>query len=171
LDNTEPDVTDAEWWSFDDPEPMVKLISADHAQRELRLFAAACVRRVWELLPETARVAVEASEQFAEGRIGEPELQQTLSKAEVDCRAAFPGHMAPGARAYAFSAALDASSVWRRTAANVLAATTCAASAAACVAAEVAEDSRYDEVFEAVRRAELAAQAQLLRTLIGNLGG
>jgi hypothetical protein len=59
-----------------------------------------------------------------------------------------------------------ASSVWPRTAANVLAATSSAAAAVACAAAEADED-RYDEVFEAAHRTELATQAELLRRLVG----
>ena len=47
---------------------------------------------------------------------------------------------------------------------NVLSSTSCAASAAACAAAE-ADELHYDEVFDATRRRELAAQAEMLRTL------
>lgn len=139
-------MTEQEWRSCGDPEPMVGALPADRYQRELRLFAVACARRVWHLLPAAARAAVDASEQFAED---------------------WSGGRSPDARAYAESAAVDASSVWPRTAANVLAATTCAASAAGCAAAE-ANEARYDEVFESVRRAELAAQAELLRGLVSS---
>src|SRR4051812_23150271 len=51
------------------------------------------------------------------------------------------------------------------TTANVLAASSCAASAAGCAAAE-ADETRYDEVFEAVRAAEPAGQADLFRELV-----
>ena len=147
---------------------MVRSLPADRVQRELRLFAAACVRRVWGILPEAGRIAIEASEQFAEGHAAESELQRALMVAEEAALAVYPGHSAADARAYAVSAAVDASSVWPRTAANVLAASTCAASAAACAAAENVGDSQYDQVYEAARRMELAAQAHLLRTLVGN---
>jgi hypothetical protein len=158
-------VTEADWQASDDPDPMVRALPAERYQRELRLFAVACARRLGPLLPDACRSALTASERFAEGRIGELELAAAVAAADQEAQAAFPGHSAPDARAYATSAAVDASSVWPRTASNVLAATSCAASAAGCAAAE-AEEARYDEVFESVRRAELAAQAGLLRVLV-----
>jgi hypothetical protein len=144
---------------------MVRALAADRYQRELRLFGVACVRRIWPLLPDGCRAAVEASESFADGRIAASELAAAVDAAAQEAEAAFPGHSAPDARGYAASAAVDAASVWPRTASNVLAATSCAASAVACAAAE-ADESRYDEVFESVQRAELAAQAGLLRALV-----
>ncbi len=158
-------MTEAEWLASDDPDTMVRALAADRYQRELRLFAVACVRRIWALLPDGCRAAVEASERFADGRIGASELAAAVAVAVLEAEAAFPGHSAPDARGYAASAAVDAASVWPRTAANVLAATSCAASAAGCAASE-ADESRYDEVFESVLRAELAAQVGLLRALV-----
>jgi hypothetical protein len=159
-------VTEAEWLSCGDPEPMVRALPADRYQRELRMFAVACVRRVWHLLPAGCRAAIEASERFAVRQLGEAELAAAVGVAGREAEAAFPGRAAPDARGYAASAAVDASSVWPRTAANVLAATSCAASAAGCAAAE-ADEARYDQVFESARRAELAAQAAVLRGMVG----
>src|SRR5688572_30561526 len=139
---------------------MIHAISSARHQRELRLFALACVRRVWHLLPKGCRTAVEGSEQFANELIGEADLAAVVNLAEREAQAASPGHRAPDAIAYAASAAVDATSVWPRTAANVLAATSCAASAVAVAAAE-ADAERYDEIFETTRGAELAAQASL----------
>ncbi|QEG29607.1 hypothetical protein GobsT_44470 [Gemmata obscuriglobus] len=140
---------------------------ADRYQRELRLFAAGCVRRAWHLLPPGCRAAVDASERFAAGRIGVSELASAVAVAGGEAQEAFPGHSAPDARGYAASAAVDASSVWPRSASNVLAATSCAASAVGCAAGE-ANAERYDEAFEAARVAELAAQAALLRELVSH---
>ena len=158
-------MTGAEWGSCGDPEPMIQSLPADRYQRELRLFAAACVRRVWHLLPAGCRAAVEASERFAAGQVGEAELAAAVAVADRAAQAAFPGHSAPDSRGYAISAAVDASSVWPRTAANVLAASSCAASAVGCAAAE-ADESRYDQVFDSARESELVAQAALLRELV-----
>lgn len=158
-------MTEQEWRSCTDPEPMVGALSADRYQRELRLFAVACARRGWHLLPAPARAAVDASEEFAEGRCAPDLLSAAVDRAADVAQAHWSGGRSPDARAYAESAAVDASSVWPRTAANVLATTTCAASAAGCAAAEV-DEARYDEVFESARRAELAAQAELLRGLV-----
>src|SRR5262245_13738665 len=101
---------------------MVRALPADRYQRELRLFAADCVRRIWHLLPAGCRASVKASERFAAGQIGEPALAAAVARADREAQAADPGHREADARAYATSAAVDASSVWPRTAANVLAA-------------------------------------------------
>jgi hypothetical protein len=159
-------VTEAEWLSSADPEPMVRALPADRYQRELRLFALACARRVWPLLPAAARAVVEVAERLADGRATAAELDESGAAAQREAQSHWSGGRSPGARAYAESAALDASSVWSRTAANVLAATSSAASAAGCAAAE-ADEARYDQAFESARQAELAAQATLLRELVG----
>jgi hypothetical protein len=158
-------VTEADWRSYDDPHPMLHALAADRYQRELRLFGVACGRRVWPLLSDACRAALDASQGFAEGKIAESELAVVVAIAEQETLVAFPYHSAPNAREYAASAAVDASSVWPRTATNVLAAASCAASAAGFVGAE-ADEARYDELFESIRRAELAAQAALLRKLV-----
>jgi hypothetical protein len=159
-------VTKAEWLTCGDPDPMVRALRADHYQRELRLFAVACVRRVWHLLPPGCRAVVEASERFADEQIGEPELAAAVAVAEREALAADRGHRAADAREYATSAAVDASSVWPRTASNVLAATTCAAKAVGCAVAESGESSEWDAAFKPALQAELAAQADLLRGLV-----
>lgn len=76
------------------------------------------------------------------------------------------GGRSPDARAYAESAAVDASSQWPRTAANVLTATSCAASALACAAADPKPDRDYDRAYDEARVAKLKAQAALLRNLV-----
>jgi hypothetical protein len=44
-------------------------------ERKLRLVACGCCRRRWELLPEPARAAVVAAEQFCDGQITREELR------------------------------------------------------------------------------------------------
>ncbi|WZO97058.1 hypothetical protein EP7_004075 [Isosphaeraceae bacterium EP7] len=160
-------MTEDEWWACRNPDLMVPLIPVERYQRELRRFATACVCRIWHLLPEASRSAVEASERFAVGEIDEAELGKLIVEAMEVSEAAFPGHSAPDALAYATSAAADASSVWPRTASNVLASTSCAASAAGCAAGEaVTDESEYDAACESEMREELAVQASLLRGLV-----
>jgi hypothetical protein len=58
-----------------DREPMLELLRDRVSDRKLRLFACACFRRVFGLLPdEASRAAVEVAERFAEGLAGEEEL-------------------------------------------------------------------------------------------------
>jgi len=160
-------VTVAEWRSSDDPEPMVRSLPAGRYHRELRLFALACCRRIWPLLTDPrSRQAVEISERYDRGLADTEELSRAVDEAIKVYEAVFPGHSAPDASAFASSAAVDAASTWLWATGNILPATSCAASGAACAAAEAVEDERYDDVYEMTLRAELAAQADLLRSLV-----
>jgi hypothetical protein len=62
------------WLACTEPEPMLKFLRDKESDRKLRLFAAACCRRVAHVNTHPgAGPAVEAAEQFADGRIGELE--------------------------------------------------------------------------------------------------
>jgi hypothetical protein len=62
-------MTEAEWLACADPTPMLNLLRGKPRERKLRLFACACVCRAWHLLTDTGRQAVEAAEAYADGRI------------------------------------------------------------------------------------------------------
>jgi hypothetical protein len=54
------------------------------SSRKVRLFVAACCRRVWPLLAdERSRQAVAAAEDFADGRIGRPDLLGAWTEADA----------------------------------------------------------------------------------------
>jgi hypothetical protein len=144
---------------------MLRLLPADRYQRELRLFCVACVRRVWHLLPDPCRRAVDVADQFARGSASQAQLHAAFDAAAPVINALWSGGRSPDARAYATQAAGDAAAPSPRTPATVLSATTAAASAAASATAE-ADAANYDAAFDAARTAELAAQATLLRELI-----
>ena len=131
---------------------MIRSLPVHQLQKELRLFAVACVRRIWHLLPEQCRKAVDASERFADGQIDVRQLECTFAAGCEVASTANRGSMAPDASAYATSAAVDASSIGSRTANSVLAAATCAASAAACAMAEM-DEANYDAIFDATLEA------------------
>jgi hypothetical protein len=70
-------MTEEEWLASNAPDFLLTYLTAAASDRKLRLFACACCRRVWDLLPEGAsRRAVEASERFADGEIDANELQR-----------------------------------------------------------------------------------------------
>jgi hypothetical protein len=67
---------------------MLRQIGQWH-RRKLRLVAAACCRRVWDLLEEDSRNAVLAAEQVAEGRGQKesPKARETLAAAQARAEA------------------------------------------------------------------------------------
>jgi hypothetical protein len=117
-------VIEVEWLAAADPEPMLAIPrgSGDVGERKLRLFAAACCRRIWGLLgDERSRIAVEVAEEFADGRVDHATLRTAAAAAEeayqrINLDVSEPGY--PDADAglsseYAAYAAQEASaSIW-----------------------------------------------------------
>jgi hypothetical protein len=82
-------MTEAQWLSCSELEPMLDFLldSAGVSDRTLRLFMAACCRRVWHLLLDpVCREAVEVAEQFAEGSADPLRLDEAQSRAH-ECAA------------------------------------------------------------------------------------
>jgi hypothetical protein len=67
-------MTEADWNACTDPQPMLEFLRGKASERKLRLFAVACCRQIWELLVQEGQDAVEASESYADGVIGDSEL-------------------------------------------------------------------------------------------------
>ncbi len=69
-------MTEAVWQAATDPEPMLAFMRGRVSERKLRLFFCACAARVVDLAPaKEARRALAAGEAYADGQIGEAELQ------------------------------------------------------------------------------------------------
>lgn len=82
-------MTEAEWLTSDCPYLMFQLIRRRVDRRKLRLFACACCRRIWQLLPDPrSRMAVEVSERYADGRATKEELSAAQAAAAEALRAA-----------------------------------------------------------------------------------
>ncbi len=72
-------MTEAEWLACHNHDQMLHcLVDRDGPRwpRKFRLFACACCRRLWHLLPEECRARVEAAEAFADGCITPGELSR-----------------------------------------------------------------------------------------------
>src|SRR4051794_12255375 len=88
---------EADWTSALEPLGILEWLgkTARLSRRKARLFACACVRRLWRLLPdERSRQAVETGERFADGLASRRELVQA-ARAAI---AAVEGPFADGER-------------------------------------------------------------------------
>jgi len=79
-------MTEAEWLACRSPEPMLEHLR--HlgllSDRKLRLFAAACCRRIWRFLKGTdGRALVECAERFADGLASREELGSATEAAKA----------------------------------------------------------------------------------------
>jgi hypothetical protein len=155
-------MTEADWNDITEPQKMLEALreSGRASDRKLRLFAAACCRRIWHLLPDQeCREAVQAAEVSAEGEAGEGPLRDVEAAGEVYCdhREDVPeerlGYYAGGA---IFQLGQE------RLASDMVAAA--AAGAAWCSTLDAGGDRR---AADAARRGEAAAQAALLRCIVG----
>lgn len=74
---------EADWLTYTDPQRMWDFLRGRADDRRLRLFAAACCRRVWPLLArEPARAAVEVAERLADGRADDAERRAARRAAQ-----------------------------------------------------------------------------------------
>jgi hypothetical protein len=66
-------MTEAQWLACTDPDAMLKFVAGTASTRQLRLFACACARRVWHLLPHASlQAALEAAECYVDGQLTTP---------------------------------------------------------------------------------------------------
>jgi hypothetical protein len=145
-------MTDIEWQVCTDPAAMLDFLREQAGDRKCRLFACACCRRVWRLLPdESCREAVRAAEQYADGLLPEEELRSWAN-------AALAGRNLPR------GVLLDS----LRSLARAAAAVTWVERFSPAMAREAADDIlRMPHYWEV--SAEQSAQADLLRDLFGFL--
>jgi hypothetical protein len=96
-------MTEEEWLSATDPEPMVAFLRGEASDRKLRLFACACARRIWHFLADVrSRKAVEVGELFADGLVDDAELGSANTAAyAAHFEAATPDLFSPAAHARA----------------------------------------------------------------------
>jgi hypothetical protein len=78
-------MTEAEWLTCTDPEPMLEFLSRQRSPpkvtvRKMLLFASACCRRIWNVLPtDPCRKGVEIAERYADGLATDQELASAWS--------------------------------------------------------------------------------------------
>jgi hypothetical protein len=85
-------MTNDEWESCADPRRLLDCVGHRATDRQLRLFAVACCRRIWLLLTdERCRRAVETAERFADGLAGADELESAHRTAKAAQESGCPG--------------------------------------------------------------------------------
>jgi hypothetical protein len=153
-------MTEADWLTCTDPAPMLNFLRGKASARKLRLFAAACCRRIWSLLDERNREAIE----HVETRATEELTVEHLT----------------GLRHSGLSLAVwfaTAGDAWEAAEETYGAACRRAAQTAACHAASKVvraggtpadRIAQRDATFYRVRDAEVTAQCELLRDVAGN---
>ncbi len=73
-------MTEQEWLTSTDPQPMLEFLRGKASDRKLRLFACAYCRRIWDSLPKDAcQKAVEIAERYADGQAANRELSSAYS--------------------------------------------------------------------------------------------
>jgi hypothetical protein len=150
-------MTEAEWLSCTDLTPMLRFLAGRASERQMRLLACACCRRVWHLLTDDrSRQAVEVAERFADGQATLVELAEARNRA----LAAENGASSEVAKAAYWAASMKAAgSIWN--------ASTAAVSEAARVAAKAAlanQAAAWDAELAAGNRDHVA----LLRDIVGS---
>src|SRR5271168_1214976 len=110
-------MTEEEWLTCTDPQPMLEFLRGKASNRKLRLFAVACCRVVWHLLDDgSSRKAVEQAEQFADHQTDSNNLATAYRLAD-DSHPPWP----PEPRSTRTEAVIHARSAIRATAASPVA--------------------------------------------------
>ena len=162
-------MTEADWLSGVDPDPMLSAIREKVSRRKLRLFSCACCRRIWHLLIDRrSRGAVEAAERLSDRTIE----HRDVVRARQDARAAWKHLYAEDAH-FSFQIAAEAAS---RAIRSFKASETPLASCDNAVDAVIYEEIPDYDINDGdsygppsrIRDRERRAQAALLRDIVGN---
>lgn len=77
-------MTESQWQTTTDPTPLFHLVSETASDRKLRLFHCSIRLWSWNFIPDSCKVAIEASEQFADGIVSREALSAALRRAVTE---------------------------------------------------------------------------------------
>jgi hypothetical protein len=81
-------MTPEEWERCRDVRKMLAFLRGSASARKVRLFGCACCRRIWHLLGEPDRQAIEITERYLEGEVAEAEWLAAVRGADGPARSA-----------------------------------------------------------------------------------
>jgi hypothetical protein len=159
-------MTELEWRHAVEPQKMLKHLTGTAGERKLRLFAAACCRSIWYIIPKMPhQAALSVGEQFADGIVDEQALGaavRDVPKVHIgDNAEADPYHLDCW-RGDAVRSAIAPGKFGTASAGSVC---ELASQAAAMVASYAAGLNSLSDI---ARRREQQRQAALLREIFGN---
>jgi hypothetical protein len=76
-------LTEGDWLTSTEPDRMLAHLRGRVSDRKVRLFALACCRRIWHLLEERSRTAVQVMEECIDGLAGPANLDAAMAGAEA----------------------------------------------------------------------------------------
>jgi len=156
-------MTEAEWLACEDPQKLLNFLPRNASERKVPLFSVACCRRIWLSLDPECQTAVDSAERYIDGLASVGEVAR--SRFQIASRLDSP------ARAAASAADLAQHAV---EAARYVVTSASWVAAEARIPAELAKvggaaNEHWHRQKQAVAcRDENAAQAHLLRHIIGN---
>lgn len=174
-------MTETEWLECVSPEQMLSFLGDRASPRKRRLFACACVRRIWPSLnDDRLRQAVKVAERFADGRVSVKVLEKAQRLARrlreereaAELRSGTWPALAARSAAQAVEALLpeEAPILIRprdiREPLDVVSATRTARAAAR--AAEAQREEKASTSIEPIRRLQALDAVELLREIFGN---
>jgi hypothetical protein len=155
-------MNETDWLACAEPHPMLNFLDGRASGRKLRLFAAACCRRIWGVLADPlARRAVEIAEEYADGRADDDALARARRAAET--ARGFTDYDSVEEEAVGIVISLAHRD---DTLAGIAAAR--AAEVATWAVVQGCPTEELEARFAAALAAEQSAQAALLRELFGN---
>jgi hypothetical protein len=171
-------MTESDWITATNPQEMLEFLrnSGKASERKLRLFAVACCRRIWHLIPvREAKACLDVAERYAEGLAGAGEMGAAIRSSMQACLDRTRLQSEAG-RTWGpvEAAAINAVGRVHRTEGGGRGGTL-RATAAALAAAEILNGRGGGDIGpglaerrESLQRAEHANQADLLRDIVGN---
>ncbi len=158
-------MTEAEWLTCADPQPMLTLLRCKASDRKLRLYACACCRQVWDLLlDERSRKAIDAADQYADGLISVEDLA-VIHDAARSARKTVKRTIPLAGFSPAFNAARAAETVAENSVESAIAAVTWVASAIGNQAMPDPADGDFDDAYEAIWHYKMFYACPFLRDL------